>query len=368
MLAYYVHNLSPFALQFGRSASGQAWGIRWYGISYMLGFIAAYFLVAKLAKEGILRMPAERVPDLVLNVCIWGVLVGGRLGHVFFYEPSLLWNFSDGFPFWGVLKVWQGGMSAHGGVIGVVITLMVFGRRHRYSVINLGDACCMIVPIGLMFGRMGNFINGELYGHPTTLPWAVQFPTELSAPTNGIVDPALQVQLPAVAQAVQAQIDLVSDRLRLGDITLRSDVDLVTLLQTPRDILGKAMPAVDLHSISEFTRVQFAAILPPRHPSQLYESFFEGVVLFLICWTIGRFWRKDGMASGAFLTFYPIMRIIGEQFRIGDEPPAWLAWTHQSEGVLLSVLMFIIGAAYWGYFIRRPALLPQAPVVTEPAG
>lgn len=336
-LAYYVHNLDPVIFSLGPISP------RWYGFSYLMGFLGAYLLVMKLQRDGMLRLARERVPDLVLNCCIFGVLIGGRLGYCLFYEPRLLGFARDAtgqieFPYWGVLKVWDGGMSAHGGILFTVLTLIWFGWKYRKSgatIANIGDAGCMVVPIGLCFGRIANFINGELYGHVSYVPWAVKFPSEIYAPTNGVIDPAVQEKLPGVltqlfganlwtGETFEAGVRALSSKLRMHD--------------------SEAVNAV-------------AAILEPRHPSQLYEALLEGVVLFVIVWTVGRLWRKDGMAGGAFLTFYPIMRIIGEHFRVGDTPRHVMGM-EVSLGVLYSVPMVLIGVAYWGYWIWRDRRVP----------
>lgn len=380
MLAYYIHDLDPYVFKIG------PWGPRWYGLAYLMGFLFAYLLLKKNAHDGMLRLNPERVADLVLNGCIFGVLLGGRLGYCIFYQPSLL-GFTGEFPYWGVLRVWEGGMSAHGGVVFTIMTLMVFGWQYlgqptrrqlttlvggafvcgaigwmlayfiwnnqyyevgaaqvlgmawmvfygwwnAIPVINIGDAACMVVPIGLFFGRCANFINGELYGHPTTVPWAVKFPSEIYAPTNGTIDPG------------------VYDRLLGLFATLGIPVNW-----SSQDPIGHSVDMLHRrlleHNPQALTAV--ANIIPARHPSQLYEALLEGLLLFVICWTIGRKWRKDGMASGAFLTFYPIMRIIGEQFRVGDTP-ALIFGMEISKGVLYSIPMVLGGALYWGYCIKR---------------
>jgi phosphatidylglycerol:prolipoprotein diacylglycerol transferase len=303
-----------------------------------MGFLGAYLLITKLQRDGMLRLPRERVPDLVLNCCIFGVLIGGRLGYCLFYDHRLL-GFTSEFPYWGVLKVWDGGMSAHGGILFTVLTLMWFGWRYRKegaAIVNIGDAACMVVPVGLCFGRIANFINGELYGHFSTVPWAVKFPSEIYAPTNGVMDPTLESKLPTAfaklfppgswmtPSGFEECLRTLSAQLRMHDAT--------------------AVNAV-------------AQILEPRHPSQLYEALLEGVLLFVICWTVGRLWRKDGMASGAFLTFYPVMRIIGEQFRVGDTPRQYFGVT-MSLGVLYSIPLVAIGLAWWGYWIWRDRRVP----------
>jgi len=324
-LAYYVHNLNPIIFKWGFITP------RWYGFSYLMGFLGAYLLLLKLQRDGMLRLPKDKIPDLVLNCCIFGVLIGGRLGYVLFYDRRLL-GFSGDFPYWGVLRVWEGGMSAHGGIVFTILTLMWFAWRYRgigARLVNIGDAACMVVPVGLCFGRIANFINGELYGHPKTVPCAVKFPSEIYAPTNGVIDPVVADRLPQVLTQIYGRdwiregfnwgVDSLSARLRMHD--------------------PEAVKAV-------------ANILQPRHPSQLYEALLEGVLLFTIVWLVGRFWRKDGMAGGAFLTFYPVMRIIGEQFRVGDTPRAYFGVTI-SLGVLYSVPLIFVGLGYWGYWIWK---------------
>jgi phosphatidylglycerol---prolipoprotein diacylglyceryl transferase len=368
MLAYYMHNLNPKIFEIW------GYGPRWYGFAYLLGFVFAYFLVMRLARQGLLKVPVEKVPDMVILFCICGVLLGGRLGYVLFYDPHLLIDFSDSFPWWGVLRVNQGGMSAHGGVVGVVLAICWYAWRNKYSAINIGDASCMVVPIGLFFGRIANFINGELYGHITKVAWAVQFPTELRIPPSAqgepTVDP-LKVDnvIVQVLQDAAARSQLFHDHP--GDSGLREAVGQM-LKQPPhaqREMLENAPAlrgdAIDTiinmvqhgnHQAAELLR----NVLPARHPSQLYEALLEGVLLFVICWTVGQLWRKKGMASGAFLTFYPVMRIIGEQFRVGDTPADYLHIGHPiSLGVLYSIPMFLFGLGFWIYFMTRPAAVDR---------
>ena len=335
-LGYYVHNLNPVIFDlFGVIKP------RWYGFAYLMGFLVAYLLIKKLSRDGMLRLHPERVPDLVLNCCIFGVLIGGRLGYCLFYQQSLL-GFTSEFPYWGVLKVWEGGMSAHGGVVFTIITLIIFARKYKASLINIGDAACMVVPVGLCFGRVANFINGELYGHFSDVPWAVKFPSEIYAPTNGEMSKAVQEKLPGVFE-----------NLFGGDMGY---------WLTPggfNEGLKELSFQLSHHQAAAVNAV--ADILPPRHPSQLYEALLEGVLLFIICWTIGRVWRKDGMASGAFLTFYPVMRIIGEQFRVGDSA---MDWSHSgvSAGVLLSLAMMVPAIIFWVYWIKKDRRVPWVAV------
>jgi phosphatidylglycerol:prolipoprotein diacylglycerol transferase len=164
-LAFWVHHLNPFL--------GPHWGnigIRYYGLSYLLGFLAAAGLLRLYCRAGRSQLPADRVPDLMVAAII-GTLIGGRCGYFLFYHPDTL--AADPLA---ILRIWEGGMASHGGMIGVAIALIWFGRLERIPVLHLGDLVVSAAPAGLFFGRIANFINGELWGKPTRVPWAVIFP------------------------------------------------------------------------------------------------------------------------------------------------------------------------------------------------
>ncbi len=144
--------------------------VRWYGLMYLLGFLAAYFLVRKQLLEQGFR---ELLPELE-NLIFWlaiGLIIGARLGHVFFYFPGYYLKHPFEIP-----ALWHGGMSFHGGLLGVVITGLIYCRKHGFDFWFWADLFVVPAPIGLGLGRLGNFINGELYGRPTDLPWAMVFP------------------------------------------------------------------------------------------------------------------------------------------------------------------------------------------------
>jgi phosphatidylglycerol:prolipoprotein diacylglycerol transferase len=154
----------PVALQFGPLA------IHWYGLMYLIGFAGCWWLGTRMARRPHWNWPRERVGDLLFYVVV-GVIVGGRLGYTVFY------NFG-GFladPL-SLLRIWQGGMSFHGGLIGVTIAMWLFGRKIGGSLRQVADFTAPLVPFGLLTGRIGNFINAELWGAPTTLPWGMVFP------------------------------------------------------------------------------------------------------------------------------------------------------------------------------------------------
>ena len=238
--------------------------LRWYGTMYLIGFIAAMFIANKAADKSNGLWTREQVSDLLFYGFL-GVILGGRFGYVLFYQ----FDFFLADPLY-LLKIWQGGMSFHGGLLGVIFAIYLFARKTKKKFLEVGDFVAPLVPIGLGMGRLGNFINAELWGRQTDVPWAMVFPT----------DP-MQV---------------------------------------------------------------------PRHPSQLYEFFLEGVVLFAILFIIMRKPRTLGLASGAFLIGYGVFRSFVEFFR---EPDAHLGlyFSFISKGQILSVPMILAGIAiiYIGY-------------------
>jgi phosphatidylglycerol:prolipoprotein diacylglycerol transferase len=256
-------HLSPVLLHIGR------FDLRWYSIAYLAGIIVGYWYVLKLLKQPGAPMASRHADDLVFYAAL-GIIFGGRIGYILFY------NLSDYLKHpLEMLKLWDGGMSFHGGVIGTSLGIFYFARKEKLSWLRIHDyvACC--VPFGLFFGRIANFINQELWGAVTTVPWAIRFQ---EATHFGV-------------------------------------------------ILG-----------------------PPRHPSQLYEAFLEGVVLF--CILAFMFWKTKaryapGMLVGTFIFFYGLFRFGVEFIR---EPDAQFQGTiFQTAGLHMGQwlsLPMILGGLY----------------------
>jgi len=166
MLAYYVDNLSPYLVRFPGG-----WGIRYYGLAYLLGFLFLWWGLHYQQKKGWLRLSHRQIDDLVFWLALGGVIAGGRLGYCLFYDlPHIL---SDPLE---LFALWRGGMSSHGGIAGVLIVLFLSARRWKIPFFHLADAVVWCTPVGLGLGRIANFINGELWGRPSSVPWAVVFP------------------------------------------------------------------------------------------------------------------------------------------------------------------------------------------------
>jgi phosphatidylglycerol:prolipoprotein diacylglycerol transferase len=310
MLAYYLHDLDPIIFRVYDNI-----GPRWYGLAYVLAFICGYALLGLLAKRGYADLPASRVGDFVTGCALFGVIIGGRLGYVFFYKPEMLRE-----PI-SILRVWEGGMSSHGGMIGLLLFTLYYARRHKLSWTNLADNLGVTAPLGLFFGRCANFINGELYGRAANVAWAMQFPKEL-------------LDHPAEADravAACAQID--------------------PSLTTPEAIVGA------VHRQWQVKEV-LRTILTLRHPSQLYEAFFEGVILFAILWIVRTRTRQpNGVLAGLFFICYAIFRIVIETFR---EPDATLI-AGFTRGQFFSFFLIAIGVAFIVAAKMRPTFPKRTP-------
>jgi phosphatidylglycerol---prolipoprotein diacylglyceryl transferase len=234
--------------------------IRWYALAYITALVVGWRLVRRLAT----RSPAVATPLQVDDFLTWatlGVVIGGRLGYVLFYQPGRFLAH----PL-EILQVWTGGMSFHGGMLGVAVAIAWYCRREHIPILGFADRISVVAPMGLGLGRIANFINGELWGReaPDWLPWAMIFPG------GGPV---------------------------------------------------------------------------PRHPSQIYQALMEGLILFIITWTLSRresVRARFGMLTGVFLAGYAIARSVGELFR---QPDAFLGFliAGATMGQLLSVPMLVAG-------------------------
>ena len=298
MFAYYLHDLDPIIFRIYDNV-----GPRWYGLAYVLAFISGYLLLRALSRLGYADLPLAKVADYITGCALFGVIIGGRLGYVFFYKPEMLRE-----PM-SILRVWEGGMSSHGGMMGILLFSLYYARRHKVSWLNLGDNLVVTAPIGLFFGRCANFINGELYGRAADVRWAVQFPKEL--------------------------FDHPDETERAVAACTATD----PALTTPEAIVAAVHRSASGGQIKEILRT----ILTPRHPSQLYEAFFEGIVLFAILW-FGRtrMRQPNGILIGVFFICYAIFRIVIEYFR---EPDSSLI-AGFTRGQFFSFFLIAIGSAF----------------------
>lgn len=173
-LAFWVHTWEPYLIRFTETI-----GIRYYGLAYVLGFVGAAWIMIRYAKTGRTKLSEPQISDLMVWLVL-GVVIGGRLGYFLFYHPGSVAE--DPLV---LFKVWEGGMAFHGGFAGVGIALLLFARRSRIPFFHIADVIASVTSIGLLLGRIANFINGELWGRITTVPWAVIFPD--SDPTQADV-------------------------------------------------------------------------------------------------------------------------------------------------------------------------------------
>lgn len=246
--------IDPVAFQIG-------WVIiRWYSLAYIFGLLGAWWLARKMSRVSKSVFTVLKIDDFL----IWataGIIIGGRLGYVLFYNLGYFMEFPSQIP-----AIWQGGMSFHGGLIGVAVATFLFAHKKQISALSMGDILVCVAPVGLFLGRLANFINGELYGRiSNAVPWVMIFP-------DG------------------------------GD--------------------------------------------QPRHPSQLYEAFAEGLLLFIILntiwWLMPKYRERKGFMTGLFFVLYGVFRFVLEFFREPDEHLGFVL-KHLSMGQLLCVPMVLFG-------------------------
>lgn len=314
-----LHTLDPFVFEIARGL-----GPRWYGVSYLAGFIVGWLLLRWLATSGRIPLNARQVGDLVTN-CVIGVLVGGRLGHCIFYEQHLFTQFGDAFPYWGVLEIHKGGMASHGGVIGVAIAIILFARREKLPILVIGDAVAFVVPWGLMFGRLANWVNHELPGRP--LPdamqanppwWSVKYPTDLEYLRSV---PAQLEPLRAIAPATERAPD---------------DQFISWVVATAYDHANAAH--------DEVVRT-IAPALTAYYPNNFLQAVTEGPCILAVMWLAWLAPRRAGTICGIFFSVYGVLRYSTEQFREADSPVIALGFL--TLPMLLSITMIAVGAMFF---------------------
>ena len=245
----FINNFDPVAIQLFSIE------IRWYSLSYILGIVIGW-IVAK--KFFILDQEIKYKFDDFITYIILGIIFGGRLGYVLIYD----FNYYINNPL-DIFKIWQGGMSFHGGLLGIVFVSVIFAKNNKQNPLKYLDIVSLVSPIGIFFGRLSNFINSELYGTVTDLPWAVKF-------------------------------------IKIDNLY--------------------------------------------RHPSQLYEAIFEGIILFMILvyYKKKNFLKFPGMISGIFLIFYSLFRFFIEFVRVPDEQLGYMIF-NLTMGQIISLIFFIFG-------------------------
>ncbi len=269
----YFHDINPVMLQFGPIS------VHWYGLMYLCGFGAAYWLGIRRLRAGRLGISAEQFSDLLFAGML-GVIVGGRIGYMLVYGRDEL--FANPVS---LFKVWEGGMSFHGGLAGVVVASAWWSRKQGRHPFDVVDFLVPLVPIGLGLGRIGNWIGGELWGRHTDVAWGVIFPKSLAHLGLGL--DALRAQ--AAAGLLDAQA---------------------------------------------------------RHPSQLYQAFLEGIVLFSVVWVFTIRPRPRYAASGVFSIVYGLGRFLVEFVREPDQQMGFVAFDWMTTGQLLSIPLILLGIVF----------------------
>ena len=334
MFATYVHDFDPVLIEFTDTIK-----LRWYGLAYLGAFLVGAWLLNVLAKRKLWVLPAGAAGDFIAAAAIFGVFIGGRLGYMLWYHSREHgWDWISQDPLM-IFKVWEGGMASHGGILGLVIFTLVYARKKKVSWRGLGDGLCVVSPLGLLFGRMANFINGELYGRTAEgVAWAVKFPRALVEQKKA---EGLQPNFDqAAAAAAAASSDLQKPYAAWTEMSARAT--------SPEEqwhansvFLDQMIPVQrDNHAVSK----AIEPFLHPRHPSQLYEGLLEGVALFAILWWVRTRYPQlpAGVLTGLFFIFYALFRIVAEQFREPDSKMVGM----MTSGQFLSLFMIVAGTAF----------------------
>jgi phosphatidylglycerol:prolipoprotein diacylglycerol transferase len=340
-LGAWLHTWDPFAIRFAGD-----FGLRWYGLSYIAGFVGAWLLLSWLAKRGRIAIAPERVPDAIFTL-ILGVLVGGRLGYIAFYQPSLLWTVYDTAPWWGLLAITEGGMASHGGMLGVILASWWIARREKAPTLHILDCVAFAAPIGLFLGRIANFINGELLGRIAAQPgapapwWAVKFPQELltgAQPGAG--------HRPMLTPEQQVALQGLLDRARPPSM-LESTTEIGMYYEQAEALVREVQ-----RRTPEFVE-GIAPLLSARHPSQLYQALAEGLILGLVLVVIWRRARTPGVIGAWFLIVYGVLRVLTEFVRLPDDHLQVQRIVGLTRGQWLSVAMIVAGAIVLALVRRR---------------
>lgn len=284
----YLHQLDPILIELGPLK------VHWYGVMYLLGFAAAWFLGRSRVRAGRLPGVSEQAFGDLMFYAMLGVIFGARIGYILIYDLSSY--IADPVQ---ILKIWQGGMSFHGGLAGVLVASLWWARRHKLHFFDVVDFVAPLVPAGLGLGRLGNFINGELWGKYTEGGWGVIFP--------------------------YAEADLAG----LDAATLRT-----------------------MHESGMLDQLA-------RHPSQLYQLSLEGIAMFCLLWWFSRRPRPRYAVAGMFALLYGCFRFLVEFVRLPDEQIGYLAFDWLTMGQVLSMPLIALGLILLRLSRRAPTLQPQ---------
>jgi phosphatidylglycerol:prolipoprotein diacylglycerol transferase len=335
VLATYVHDLDPVIFSITEKIK-----LRWYGLSYVMGFIAAYYVLIRLARKNLWVIGEEKVGDIVTYTAIFGVFLGGRIGYVLFYMIT-----RDGFaavladPL-TIIAVWDGGMASHGGILGIMFFTLFHAWRHKLSWPGLGDGIAIVAPLGVFFGRVANFINGELYGTVTDESkwWAVKFPKSLYREDIAHLDAAM-----FSAAVADEKVGAIVGGFDEPDLVPRG------VFESQIEPIARENPAV-LEALGNH--------VPARHPSQLYEGVLEGLVIFLVLYGLRVAFPKlwHGVISGIFFILYAVFRIGVENVREPDAEKIFGA----TKGQFYSFFMIAIGIGFLLYAWRSRKSLTKA--------
>lgn len=339
----WVHSLNPVLVAIGPVK------IRWYGLSYVLGFIIGAFLLRWLSGRKATPIPKDRVLDVIVWL-VGGVLIGGRVGYAVLYQPHLLWGLSGSFPFWDMLALQNGGMASHGAMLGTCVAAWRISKGWKpfvepgsdaavevegaCSVWHVMDLVALIATPGIVLGRLANFVNGELLGRIVAGPgmsapgWSVRYWQEALERWEQLPES----QRALIAESAGVPVGPVVEGGKENEVFVNAAINHVM-------ILGEQVQ----HG-STAAAQHLAELINARHPSQIYQALAEGVLTGAIVWWIARKPRVPGLVGAWFLIVYGIGRVLTELVRLPDFHLVHERLLGLSRGQWLSVGMVAIGS------------------------
>ena len=258
--AIILPEFNTFAVQFG------GFGIRWYAVAYLVGLLAGWYLLRREAGHIGSPLRLETV-DILLNYVLFGIIVGGRLGYILFYNSA----YYLAQPL-AMLRIWEGGMAFHGALLGVAIAVLIMAKRHHVPFFLLTDRIALVVPIGLFFGRLSNFINGELYGRMTALPWAMVFPNSDGQPRHPsqLYEACLEGLLLGVIMLMLWRRGWLQQRGRVTGVLLAGygvARSMIEFVREPDAQIGLLVDSVSMGQLLSVPMIIFGFYLIMRRPA-----------------------------------------------------------------------------------------------------
>lgn len=336
-----VHDLSPFLWRIDGD-----FGVHWYGLAYLATFAVSYMLIRWLARRQNTGLSSQHALDFV-TACAIGSLIGARLGYCFFSNLELLFKVRGSFPFWGVFALHEGGMDSQGAMIGAMMACLLFARTRGLNKLYLFDLVGVCAAIGLFFGRLANFVNGEFLGRVcgADVPLAMKYPTEIYQWPK--VSPERLKELGAVVDTLPGEsakqwTSLLSDWAKDGNLIDRVNHMMMAIVEQVQ--MGNAA-----------TKAALAPLLPYRFPYQIFAASVQGFFLFVLIWIFWHRSRKAGVVGALFLFGFGFSTLLLDQFRAPEIGQGLqMMGLHRAHFAIIDI---VVGSAFFFLWARSGSVV-----------